>query len=138
MDTNAQLDPKIWGSHVWATIHVLALNESKNFAAFLDSLEHLLPCKKCRMHFQEYKSKNPLLGNAFEWTVRFHNAVNQKLGKSEMSVEAARAMWISESCSYTCEDRQEPKTKTILYGIIFSILLIVLILLLRKQQVRSK
>lgn len=139
MNTNAQLDPKIWGSHVWATMHVLALNESKNFGAFLDSLELLLPCKKCQMHFQEYKTKNPLTGNNFEWTVNFHNAVNIKLGRSTMTVEDARKQWASDSCSYSCEDVQKPdKTKTILYGIILSILFILLIIVMRKQQARSK
>lgn len=139
MDTNApDLDPKSWGSHIWATIHVLALKADKiNFITFLDSLENLLPCKKCRDHFKEYTKKNPFKSShlsAFAWTVEFHNAVNKRLGKSIIDLDSARSLWLTETCSYSCSEPK--KTKTNLYE--FTLILLVLVFVAYKLMELKK
>ena len=122
MDTNAQQleqSSEIWGPHVWATMHSLALRsdnsatDNSDFLLFLQSLETLLPCTKCRKDYTKYLNSNgyPNPKESFLWTVNFHNAVNQKLNKQTFTLEQAKSQWLSDSCSYSCsEKKSEPKS----------------------------
>ena len=113
------IDPTVWGPHLWATIHTLALKadsdlESLAYGNFLNSLHFLLPCNACKHDFSKYVSAHgyPNIGNAFEWSVNFHNNVNRKLGKNIFTTEEARSQWFSDSCSYSCKTQ----TKKFDYG----------------------
>ena len=127
------IDPTIWGPHLWATIHTLALKadadlEIMAFGNFLNSLHFLLPCNACKHDYSKYASANgyPVLGQAFEWTVHFHNSVNRKLGKETFSVEQARSHWFSDSCSYSCKQTKQTKFADSGAVLIFVIVLIVI------------
>jgi FAD-linked sulfhydryl oxidase len=141
MNTNAppDLDPKSWGSHMWATIHVLALQADKsNFINFIHSIENLLPCKKCRDHFKEYLKKNPIKSSTlspFAWTVEFHNAVNLRIGKSIVDLETARSLWLTDSCSYSCS---EPKKPTAQFKPLFLILILLLLVVAYTLMAQKK
>jgi hypothetical protein len=110
MTVNAgfNIDPSVWGPHVWATMHTLALksdadNEIKAFSDFLNSLTYLLPCDTCRNEYSKwFGAQRPELGHAFEWTVKLHNFVNGKLSKVQVGLEEARDLWQSDHCSYKC------------------------------------
>ena len=62
------IDPVIWGSTAWGfingTIDGLSnkptKKEARGVEGFVDSLETILPCKKCRENFRKYKQKHPL------------------------------------------------------------------------------
>lgn len=120
MQTNAlEQNPELWGPHVWATLHVLALrsdstlgqHELDAFHQLLKSLEALLPCSLCKTHYKSYAATHdqPKLGQAFLWTVNLHNEVNKRLGKPTVTYEEARKTWISETCTFTCTEQKKEK-----------------------------
>lgn len=101
-----EIDPKIFGPGTWSVIHVLGIvcdesgkiDDYKFYALFVHRVLHALPCGNCRKHSVRYLNKNPLpktptAGPLFDWSVKFHNAVNTRLKKSKMSLEDARVCY---------------------------------------------
>lgn len=107
----ASVAPEIWGPPFWAAIHLACLAAPKaldgeraaGYRAFLTSLQHVLPCKKCRAHYAQNLAALPLddatiaggRDALFAWSVAVHNRVNAANGKPEMAPDAARALWTS-------------------------------------------
>jgi|APGre2960657373_1045057.scaffolds.fasta_scaffold133655_1 hypothetical protein len=107
----SSIAPEVWGPPFWAAIHLSCLAAPKviepereaGFRQFFASLQHVLPCKKCRVHMAENLAALPLDASAFAkgrdslfaWSVALHNRVNAANGKPEMPAEAARALWTS-------------------------------------------
>lgn len=101
------IEPHIWGPSAWATIHLICLgapevfkNEQLSYKKFFDALPYVLPCEKCKQHLIDHLSKTTMDGalaggrkTLFAWSVQLHNAVNRSLGKPELSVEQALAIW---------------------------------------------
>ena len=103
------LDPRTWGRRVWPVIHLLAkmynvkppteegvTSKETAYRGFFENLPQLLPCEGCQMHaaFKYQKLPPPLEGtigtNAlFEWSVEFHNLVNEATGKGQYTLEQA-------------------------------------------------
>ncbi len=97
-----EISPKVFGPGTWVMIHIMSMNCDNSsrdcFIAFVDRVLSRLPCKKCRKHAIEYAEKHPLndiedTRDLFRWSWRFHNEVNQRLGKKEMSYEDAYNMY---------------------------------------------
>lgn len=81
------------GSALWAELH---LHEpGPDTAAFLRSSAMRIPCGECRRHFLAWLNAGLDLSpdGYFASMVDFHNAVNQKLGRPLMSLDAARQKW---------------------------------------------
>jgi hypothetical protein len=87
------------GARHWAELHLFALrNDGKRRALhnwFLDWYGDLpfdgCPCKE---HADNWINQNPPdFFNFFDWSVRFHNAVNERICKPQIEVEAARRLW---------------------------------------------
>ena len=86
----------VWGPIKWKELHSRGLcslsmeHESDWFDAFLRGL----PCPDCRRHFEEFLGRSPPVFSDrqafFEWTVAAHNFVNRRVGKPEITIEAAR------------------------------------------------
>lgn len=145
MNLNAQfnVDPSVWGPHVWATIHTLALkadadNEIEAYNEFLNSLLFLLPCDACRLDFTKYVNSvgNPVVGQAFHWSQQLHNHVNRKLGKREYTVDEARAQWTDSHCSYKCQNDalvQATNTFGSTYTFVFVAMFLILLYALYKR-----
>lgn len=86
-------DPNFWGPSAWTVIHSIARTFSPDravyFKSFVYSLPGVLPCSVCREHLaQNLINVVPLKqcylrsdDNAFLWTYRLHQAVNEQLGK---------------------------------------------------------
>lgn len=88
----------MWGSKTWKSIHSLAHENDKRkhtsksveiFQKFLLGLRDVLPCPKCRHHMVSYMKRNPVKKPFFDWTVHFHNDVNKRLDKPQLSIESA-------------------------------------------------
>jgi hypothetical protein len=104
---NNGLITKIWGEHMWESIHSITFGypvnpteqDKDNYKQYLIALKNVLPCKYCRDSYtnfvdgtdeydSEYKLKisddqyNNLLNreNLTKWGWRLHNRVNLKLG----------------------------------------------------------
>ena len=80
---------------LWATLHRRALLAKENDRVWLTAFAGQLPCGECRSHFwQLVLERPPVWGDEFfGWTVRLHNTINSKLGKSLRSEADARAYW---------------------------------------------
>lgn len=92
--------PDNWGPGTWHLIHCMAKcypstpsDQDKAHAFhFLQSLAHVLPCKKCRDNYKEYIAKHPPAlssKRAFKrWTYNLHDSVNKRLGKTSPTFES--------------------------------------------------
>ena len=89
------MDPEIWGPKLWFVIHTIALNfpdeptynDIRNTEQFFESLKYNIPCDKCRVHYTQRITKNPIINHLknsdtlFRYTIELHNDVNLSLGK---------------------------------------------------------
>jgi len=106
-DIHPQREPSQFGPHYWYMLHSMALNYPVNptmFAkqkmkAFIEAIPFLLPCKNCTEHAKEFMAQadinKALQGKKelFTFFWNFHNLVNKRLGKQEMSFENALNMY---------------------------------------------
>lgn len=87
--------PNEWGSSAWNFLHCVASTypehpsreEQQQYLLFFQSLGPILPCRLCRPHYQSYLERFPI-EEALEsrcrlsdYLFKFHNHVNQRLGK---------------------------------------------------------
>jgi FAD-linked sulfhydryl oxidase len=141
------IDPTIWGSKMWAMIHLISLQAPENIDAnvrnsyymFFTMMPYVLPCDKCREHWLEHVRQHPIedaldtRDDLFRWSVDMHNLVNRSLGKPEVSYDAALEHWTGVSRGSVptaqCIDAKSRllPTKTIMIGM--AILAIVLLIL---------
>ena len=87
---------KIWGPALWHTLHTISFNypvnptdeDKKNYRNFILSLQHVLPCKYCRMNLKTNLRQMPLTMNNMKnrdsfsrYIYKLHELVNKMLGK---------------------------------------------------------
>tara|TARA_B100000427_G_scaffold281448_1_gene252640 strand:+ start:81 stop:470 length:390 start_codon:yes stop_codon:yes gene_type:complete len=74
-----------WGPPTWQALHCICAGPASQEAklAFIHALGPALPCAECGEHTLEYIGEYPpeKATDLFQWSVDFHNAVNEKLGK---------------------------------------------------------
>ena len=89
------LPPAAWGPFFWHTMHIVALgypesptySDKKAAKEFYESLQILIPCPICKVHYQKHLADVPLSPHLdsrealFKWTVDIHNRVNKDLKK---------------------------------------------------------
>lgn len=97
--THMNISPEVWGPFFWHTMHLAALgysvnpmnSEKKAAKDFYESLVYMIPCAICKTHYADFLLKYPVtpsLDNRtdlFRWTVQIHNAVNESLGKKQVT-----------------------------------------------------
>ena len=69
----------------------------KIMSEFVEGYVYVIPCLSCREHFEQVLVDNPVpdAEDLFNWSVDLHNIVNRRLGKPEVSYEAALANIVS-------------------------------------------
>lgn len=93
------LDPKIWGPHLWKTMYFIGDGYPENPSEleqgsaldFFESLKLLIPCETCRENYEniltnsppDIRSKKLLL----TWINKIHNIINQELNKEIVNIE---------------------------------------------------
>lgn len=93
-----------WGSYLWGFIHTVTIIDSewnekyvKETVEILKGIEHIIPCQKCKMEYNEALSlidvKDTKSMVLFYWSVDLHNKVNKKLNKKEWTYEMALDKW---------------------------------------------
>lgn len=128
------MNPKFWGPHGWIFLHSVTMNYPKNptnidkqvYANFFKSLQKVLPCEKCCVHYsqniQEYPIEPALESrdSLVRWLIKIHNEVNEDLGKPLYTYEQ-----VIEEYKYKIMnlDRDE----TIVYKVIIGALVIMLV-----------
>ena len=101
---------KTWGPRGWNWLHVLAisypaaptLEEGRVAFRRIWNFVNNLPCPECRYHATRYVFQHPpdLSGTYAlqSWVWEFHNAVNRRLGKKEISYSEYLAVYSNEIC----------------------------------------
>ena len=162
-DIRTDLNPEIWGPFGWFFSDSICLsyptnptiNEKQQFKNYFNALSYILPCTKCRTHFNQYITKHPLNDSILEskdklikWFLGVHNNVNRINNKSEISLEEFYSYYNkkfnmnvkNDTCKVTCGLKQiEPNTNQnisnkydfklisiVLFGIIIALSLYIL------------
>lgn len=115
--------PEVFGPGWWGLLHLDAFQ-----AVTRDDIEYFvrrlrprlagLPCARCRVEALSYLDSHPIEPfmhinqGLFLWTFFFHNAVNNRLGKRELSEEEAIEIW---STIGNCENCGPPDEKPASY-----------------------
>lgn len=96
--------PEIWGRYAWNFLHLVTLDypknptdtDKQNYYNFFNSVQHVLPCAKCRhnmtSHLKKYPLTNDILSNRdalIKWLIDLHNMVNYYTGKNMLSYSEA-------------------------------------------------
>lgn len=92
-DIRIDLDSSVWGPHGWFFIDSICLSyptnptndEKEHYKNFFYSFPTIIPCYKCRIHFNEYLNTNPLTDtileskeNLINWVLIAHNRIRTK------------------------------------------------------------
>jgi len=98
-----------WGPRLWDFLHACSFalpekpteEQTKAFEKLLEALRVLLPCPKCRNHYNTFIEEKPAPATCGtdlqKWLVDFHNDVNERLGKPTIPLETVKANYISEA-----------------------------------------
>ena len=91
-----------FGPDFWSVMEELAIgypvqasaDQQASMKLLFSKLAEHFPCKECAVHFQEGVSKMPqsaLQGrkSLLNWVINFHNSVNARRGKPELSMQDA-------------------------------------------------
>ena len=95
------MDPNIWGPKMWFSLHSITFTypfrpdseQKERFKNFFKSLEYILPCKICRVHYSKNIRKHPIENNLKDrkslvyWLIDIHNMVNQVNNKRKYSYD---------------------------------------------------
>lgn len=102
----------VWGPQLWHNIHCIALNypkdpskqDKENYKIFYSNLDQIIPCSSCSIHYQENiqnfsmdQSLNTTM-DLFNFTINFHNLVNEQTNKSFFSLDDAIQLY-QNTCS---------------------------------------
>ena len=96
----------VWGPSLWHFLHIISFNypleptnkQKQYYKKFVLSLEHILPCKYCRINFKKNMKSLPLtysvLKNRYtfsKYMYDLHELINSMLGKkSNLSYDDVR------------------------------------------------
>ena len=96
----------IWGPGMWHFLHTMSFNypvkpskeEKKHYREFMNSLQHILPCRYCRDNYKKNLKSAGWNMSALKnrdsfsrFVYRLHNEVNRQLGKHcSLTYEAVR------------------------------------------------
>lgn len=97
-----------WGASGWRFLHAVSFaypdeptfEERQRMFAFLWSVGHVLPCRRCRAHYESYLQAHHLTSasatalrdrtSLSRFVVDLHNDVNRRLQRSEFDYERVR------------------------------------------------
>ena len=108
-------DPDLWGRGVWYAMHRLGIEcgHTINFEVFAKAIPAIiasLPCEDCNKHANEYLRSHPItrrlmnirdrrygIVGPYTWTWEFHNTVNQRKGKPQLSFDDSYRLYLPDS-----------------------------------------
>ena len=100
------------GPKLWKNIHNVALleypenpsdDDKTYYMNYYKDFWKVIPCLKCSVNYRKNWEELPITSylesrkSLFEWTVLLHNTVNKELGKKEISLSEALAIYKSGS-----------------------------------------
>jgi len=93
-------DPTVWGPKAWFFLDTIVLSypdnptdsQKEDFANFFYLISSVLPCLKCRIHYQENLKFNKLTDdilknrdNLLDWWLKMHNLIRMTSNKEIIS-----------------------------------------------------
>ena len=87
------MESEVWGPSAWTFLHTVTLNypeeptneDIKQHKIFFETLGNILPCRKCREHYNQSIIDEPVKLDSKEsltkWLFNLHNKVNEKNNK---------------------------------------------------------
>lgn len=104
-----------WGPHFWRVIHSFAAayrptpEVKQAFKQFIYSLNGLLPCMECKIHFNHNLKQLPLTDkylesshNLFLWSYLLHDLVNKQLNKNSPSFQHIKSQYFNDTVCSNC------------------------------------
>lgn len=100
------------GPQLWRELHHWALTTDRRDAPrWLVRFATRIGCGECRREWETLVTEHPPDCSSnealFAWSVAAHNAVNRRLGKPEMSLEAAEVYWKDRRSRDAVADRHQ-------------------------------
>jgi len=165
-DIRTDLNSNIWGPSGWFFLDSVCLSypnkptniEKKYYKNFFNSFPYILPCEKCRCHFNKYLKSNPLdenilksKDNLVEWFLKAHNNVNKINDKKKISLEEMFFYYNNkynmdvkkDTCKVTCglqqnnlsnDSKKDNYDYKIISIILFGIIIALSLFLIRSYQ----
>lgn len=102
------LNPVVWGPHAWFFLDSVVMgmpdtpspSEAAVYKSFFTSLQFLLPCLKCRLHYAANLEESPLTDDILaskdkmlRWLYDLHNKVRVSNGQQPRSYEEITAFY---------------------------------------------
>jgi len=101
------MEPNVWGPHGWYFLHSITLAYPDNptdddktiHKNFFESLKDILPCDKCKVHFNQTLTTYPIENHLenkeslFKWLVDVHNRVNIDNDKREYTYDEVTKLY---------------------------------------------
>lgn len=86
--------------------------QRQQITEYYQNFGHILPCPKCRNHYQKYVEQHPIdTHNLFQWTVDLHNDINRIEGKPTVKWEDALVGLVRSVASNRDEVEAELKNR---------------------------
>lgn len=127
LDSNDGMLTSIWGPPLWHVLHTISFNypkrptaeQKRSYREFVNNLQNILPCGKCRANLPKNLEEVPLTDYALRsrrqfsrWMYRLHEQVNKMLGKrSGLTYEDVAQRY--ENFRARCIEAPKPETETI-------------------------
>jgi len=141
------INPTLWGQHLWKYMHYLTLSypdeptteDMNKYETFFNMIGDYLPCEKCRIHYKghlhEYPLTNKILSskdNLVYWLFNLHNIVNQTLNKKELTIKEFNDIYVNNI-------NNNKTNNNIINTIIFIIIILIIIvpLLVYKKCIKN-
>ncbi len=125
MSNRINIHSDYWGPKGWYFLDTIVLSypdkptqaDKDEFFNFFNSVKKVLPCEKCRVHFNEYVSYNPLNDKILsskekliKWILEAHNNVRRMQNKKEISLNEFFDYYIRENKLQIDRNTSEVKT----------------------------
>jgi len=166
-DIRIDLHPNIWGGSGWLFSDAICLSypsnptddEKQHYKNFFHAYPIILPCNKCRLHFNQYLKRNPLndkilssKDKLINWILGARNNVNQINGKKEIKIEEFYKFYNdkfkidvrNDTCTNTCGLKQNSnKVSKEIYNykflsiVLFGIIISLSLYLIRSNQINN-
>ena len=144
---------EIWGNAGWTFSHIITFayppepteKQKQSALQYFTSLEDILPCQKCQMHYQkllkEYPPDVTSQDTLSKWFVFIHNQVNQRLGKPEVTYDEAKTYFtekIFKDFQLQQKQKQKKQQKSDMLGKLILLIILFVILYFIWKKVHNK
>lgn len=136
------MNSSYWGPHSWYFLHFVSFhypinpsNEDKqNYKKFYDSIQNILPCQKCNLHYSQLLKKFPIQLNTrldlIKWVINIHNEVNKSINKKILSFNEIENIYRNQF-NYSIKNNESLNNLNFLSFLLIFILIILLLIYLK-------